>query len=344
MATIVLADAGIKFDGFTLAQRPLGGAETAFISLAESLADRGHDVTIINRCDRIHQNNGVKWRPLSNGFPESADLYIANRGYELLRRIPKASRTVFWIHNPAKYLLKWRYMWRLWKVKPAIVFSGAHHLATYPRWAPSGERVVIPYGIERRFMVEEGMNEVPQKRAIFTSNPLRSLDWLVDLWAEKIHPLSPDAELHIFAGPQTYGSAGDEKAQRMKVILDRAKALRDKGIVLRGPVPKTELIEEMRKGRVMPYRGDVGETFCLALGEAQAMGIPCVVQEVGCVAERIVDGQTGFVANEDDLFAQYTAEILNNDELWAKLHRRALSKQRSWGWPQAAELFEKHFL
>lgn len=341
MAGIVLADDGIKFDGFTLSQRPLGGAETAFISLAEGLAARGHDVTILNHCDKAHENHGVKWRPLTDGFPKTADLYIANRGHKLLVKMPRAKRTVFWIHNPAGYLLKWRYLSRLWKIKPAIVFSGEHHLATYPKWAPCGERVVIPCGIENRFMAAEVGHEVPQKRAIFTSNPLRSLDWLVDLWAEKVHPLSPDAELHVFAGPQTYGSAGDEKALRMKTILDHAETLRAKGVVLRGPVPKTQLLEEMREARVMPYRGDVGETFCLALGEAQAMGVPCVVQEVGCVAERIVDGHTGFVANQDDVFAKRTAEILNDDDLWLKQHLASLEKQRGWGWGQAAEAFER---
>ncbi|HAY47512.1 glycosyltransferase family 4 protein [Thalassospira sp.] len=341
MATIVLADDGIKFDGFTLAERPLGGAETAFISLAEGLAARGHDVTIVNNCDQVHENNGVKWQPLSNGFPATADLYIANRGHRLLDKMPEAKRTIFWIHNPAGYLLKWRYLSRLWKIKPAIVFSGAHHLATYPRWAPCGERIVIPYGIENRFMTADVNDAIRAKRAIFTSNPLRSLDWLVDLWAEKIHPLSPDAELHVFAGPQTYGAAGDEKALRMKAILDHAETLRDKGIVLRGPVPKSQLLDEMREARVMPYRGDVGETFCLALGEAQAMGVPCVVQEVGCVAERIRDGKTGFVANDDDLFAKRTAEILNDDVLWAAQHKASLEQQRSWGWAQAAEAFEK---
>ena len=169
MATIVLADDGIKFDGFTLAERPLGGAETAFISLAEGLAARGHDVTIVNNCDQVHENNGVKWQPLSNGFPATADLYIANRGHRLLDKMPEAKRTIFWIHNPAGYLLKWRYLSRLWKIKPAIVFSGAHHLATYPKWAPCGERIVIPYGIENRFMTADVNDAIRAKRAIFTS-------------------------------------------------------------------------------------------------------------------------------------------------------------------------------
>ncbi|OKH88266.1 glycosyltransferase family 4 protein [Thalassospira sp. TSL5-1] len=339
MAKIVLADDGIAFDAYTLDKQALGGAETAVISLAESMAALGHDVTICNRCEAPHSRNGVNWQPVDQEFPAEVDLYIANRGDKLITKMPHAGRTVFWIHNPAGFLRKWRFLWRLMWVRPAIVFSGAHHLSTMPGWIPCGEKIIVPLGIEDKFLTARVSHEPRVKKAIFASNPLRSLDWLVDVWAERIHPLAPEAELHIFAGPQTYGSTGDRKAQKMKAILDHAQSLAHCGVVLRGPVPKAQLFDEMQQARVMPYRGDVGETFCLALGEAQAMGIPCVIQDVGCVSERIVDGITGFVANDDDVFARKTADILNDDTLWLSLHQAALASQRNWGWKEAAKAF-----
>ena len=50
MARIVMADDGIAFDGRTLEDRPLGGAETSFVEMANALAARGHDVLVCNRC------------------------------------------------------------------------------------------------------------------------------------------------------------------------------------------------------------------------------------------------------------------------------------------------------
>ena len=44
MSKIILVDDGITFDGDTLSKGPLGGAETAFISLAEALANKNHEV------------------------------------------------------------------------------------------------------------------------------------------------------------------------------------------------------------------------------------------------------------------------------------------------------------
>ena len=101
MADIVMADDGIEFDGDSLASGPLGGAETAFVSLANALAAKGHRVRVYNKCNRRIQRNGVEWVPLSSGTPNICDLYIANRSDKLLLLVKNARNAVFWIHNPA---------------------------------------------------------------------------------------------------------------------------------------------------------------------------------------------------------------------------------------------------
>ena len=50
MASVVMADDGVAFDGAMAEAAPLGGAETAFVALAEALAGRGHRVEVRNRC------------------------------------------------------------------------------------------------------------------------------------------------------------------------------------------------------------------------------------------------------------------------------------------------------
>ena len=341
MARIVLADDGIVFDGTTPDTRPLGGVESSVVALAEALAARGHDVRICNKCERAMTHKGVVWSPIGEGLPETADLYIANRGDKLLTAMPKARRMVFWIHNPATYLLKWRYLWKLWRAKPAIVFIGYVHAGTYPRWAPGGARIVIPYGIPEAFRTAEPAHAPPPPRAIFTSNPLRSLDWLLDLWVVRIRPRVPGAELHLFSGPATYGGTGQAKAADMERVLAQARGLADAGVVLREPVRKAALIEELRASRAMLYRGDINETFCLAVGEAQAMGVPAVVQNLGSVTERVIDRQTGVVALDDDTFAAAAVDILSNDDTWRRYHVKALASQRAWGWNDAAKSFEE---
>jgi len=343
MASIVLCDDGIEFDGRTPDERPLGGAESAVVELCNALAARGHEVTAFTNCAQPVEHAGVSWRPIQGmegGFG-TADLYIANRGDRLIPRMPGARRTVFWIHNPAGYILKWRYLRQLWRVKPVVVFIGSYHAATCPKWVPGGGRMVIPYGISETFLGASPLDAAPPPRAIFTSNPLRGLEWILDLWSRGIYACVPGAELHVFSGSKTYGGVGAAKNAEMEAVLDKARAMKGEGVVLRDPVAKEALAAELRASRVMLYRGDENETFCLAVGEAQALGLPAVVGPSGSMPERVVNGATGFVARDERQFTDRARALLTDDGLWRRCHETALRSQGQWTWDDAARSFEQ---
>ena len=338
--SVVMADDGIAFDGRVKDQQPLGGAETAFAELAEALAARGHRVTAFTRCPAPLEWKGVYWTPLASGVPERADIYVANRSWRLIGACPAAACALFWLHNPARYLLKWRYQWRLLRRRPTMVFIGPHHLSTYPAWAAGGRRVVIPYGISAPFL---GASErpAPGPRAVFLSNPQRSLDWLLDLWTGAIRVAVPAAELHIFGGAAVYGALGATQQGRAAPVLERARGLAGDGVVLRGAFGKSALAHELEQARVFLYRGDPGETFCNAAAEPQAMGVPGVVEDIACMAERIRHGETGFVVKGPQDFASAAMRLLTDDALWQEYHRNCLRFQRSWTWADAAAAFER---
>jgi Glycosyl transferases group 1 len=339
MAHVVMADDGIAFDGAMAASEPLGGAETAFVALAEALAGRGHRVEVHNNCRARVRWNGVAWEPLAHGAPPVCDLYIGNRGHRVIGLVRRAGRRLFWLHNPAGYLRKPRNLWRLAWYRPVLVATGAYHATTIPRWLPSGGRRVIPYGVLGVFR-GAAPRPPPAPRAIFTSNPLRGLGWLLDLWVARIAPAVPGAQLHIYAGAATYGAAGSAAAARMERVLARAEALAGCGVRRFAPVGHDALAGVLADARAMLYRGDPGETFCLALAEAQAMGIPAVVGPLGAVAERVIDGVTGRVAAGDEAFAAAAIAVLRDDALWRDWHLAALDKQRGLSWDGVAARFE----
>jgi glycosyltransferase involved in cell wall biosynthesis len=339
MARIAIADDGIVFDGTTPEKGPLGGAESAVIGLAEALAARGHHVSVHNRTPAARTHKGVEWQPLDRGLPERPDLYVANRGDKLIPLAPGARARIFWIHNPASYLLKWRYLSKLAYWRPTIVFSGTSHASTYLRWAP-GPRAISPYGIAETFR-GGSPRPAPPPRAIFTSSPLRSLSWLLDLWVAEIRPRVPGAELHVFSGTATYGAVGVAKAGKMMPVIERASGMGEAGVVLRPPVAKAALAAELAAMRLYLYRGDVGETFCLSAAEAQAMGLPGVVENIACMSERVRDGRTGFVVEGAAAFAEAAVRLLTDDGLWLAQHHNALAEQRGYGWNEAAAAFEQ---
>jgi len=340
MAKIVMVDDGVAFDGATPDCRPMGGAEAAFLALAEGFAINGHDVRVRNQCAALRNRNGVEWAPLASGLPGEADLYIANRGHRLIGLVPRARKRIFWLHNPGAYLRKPRYFVPLARWRPILVISGEYHARTVPWWIPSGGRVVIPYGVADPFR-HATPRDPPRPLAVFTSNPLRGLDWLLDLWERFVHPAVPEAEFHIYAGPSVYRAENGAKAKAMEASLSRAAALSTIGIRAHPPLPRSALITALMSARVMLYRGDEGETFCLSVAEAQALGIPAVVQPLGSLPERVVNGVTGMVTADESKFAASAISLLTDDMLWRRHHQAALACQRGLSWTQVATRFEE---
>jgi glycosyltransferase involved in cell wall biosynthesis len=339
MARVVMADDGIAFDGAMAEIGPLGGAETAFVALAEALAARGHQVEAHTRCRVPAVHKDVLWAPLSPDLPRCCDLYIGNRSHRVIGLVRRTRRRVLWLHNPAFYLKKPRNLWRLARYRPTLVVTGAYHAATVPRWLPCGAPETIPYGVLDRFRTAS-VREPPAPRAIFTSNPLRGLDWLLDLWVERISPAVPQAELHIYAGGAVYGLTGTPRVRQMDEVLARAGALAASGVRHFAPVGRKALAGALSSARVMLYRGDLGETFCLALAEAQAMGVPAIVEPHGSTSERVIDGVTGRVAENEDAFVAAAVAVLRDDELWRRWHLAALERQRGLSWDTVGARFE----
>jgi glycosyltransferase involved in cell wall biosynthesis len=313
---ILMADDHAPHLAATLAQRPLGGVETAFALLAAAFERRGHAV-----------------RQTRGGDSAPADLVIANRVPRLFARLPQQGRRVLWLHNPAQYLRKPRHAWPLLRARPVLVTLGPSHAATLPWWLP-GRRVQIPLAVAPPFDAPVSERAPPPPVAVFTSNPQRGLDWLLRVWADRIAPAVPGAELHLYAGAATYG--GDARlAARIAPVLARAAAT--PGVRLLAPLPRAALREKLLAARCMLYRGDAGETFCLALAEAQAIGLPCVVTPLGAVAERLPDG---VVALDEAAFAAAAIRLLRDDAAWTAQHRAALARGPGLSWDAVAAAFE----
>ena len=314
---IVLANEGPRIEAEAIGQRPLGGVETAVALLARSFARRGHDLALHFEGERA-------------ALPATADLVIATRVPRLFRQLPRGRR-VLWLHNPAGYLRKPRHAWPLLRARPALVTLGRSHAATVPRWLP-GVRLSIPLAVAPPFDTPPAERLPPAPVAVFTSNPLRGLDALARLW-----PRIGLGELHAYSGAATYG-ADPRLAQRAAPILASAGAV--PGVRLLAPLPRPELRTRLTEARCMLYLGDPGETFCLAVAEAQAAGLPCVVMDRGAVAERIEDGLTGLVARSEAEFVEAARALLGDDALWLRMHRAALARGPGPNWTDIAQAFE----
>jgi glycosyltransferase involved in cell wall biosynthesis len=328
---------------------PLAGTQTAFIELAKAFASIGAKVTVLTSSKVVFKSDNLYWGNLDDKLEDiQYDLLIVNISpwlFEKYKHI-QCRKKILWIHNESKYLLfskRYKYLLKYW---PTIVFSGKYHKSTFPWFIPCGKKVIIPYGLSSSLLeiaiYNSNTTYFQNKKVFFTSNPLRSLRWIIDIWVTQIYHQVPDAELHIFSSWKTYGSWGDKIKDKMMKEINYANQYRDMNVFVREPLPKEELFKEMKEGRAMFYRGDKSETFCLAVAEAQALGLPAIVCNLGSMSERVIDGVTGYVVeNNQTEFAKKAILLLTDDDLSLKFRKSAIQYNSVYTWLNVANNFLK---
>ena len=344
-ARVVIADATNRYDGRSLATRPLGGTETSVIQLAEALARRGHEVTCCTNTDGRLIHRGVTWIPLEAGAPRTCDALLAVQHPELLGVVRRPARRALWVvWVPTGFRRPGRLM-RMWWHRPRPVLVSEFQARTYPAWLP-GPRppLVIHFGLPDAVRGRGPLPGAPPPRAIFASNPQRDLRWLIDVWSRAILPRVPSAELHLYGirdYAYHYGEPWQETEARLGQFLpgDLTNAARG-SLRPQAPAPREALWDAMRGARVMLYGGHPTEAFCLSVAEAQALGVPAVVRPVAAMPERVRDGVTGFVADDEETFVRCAVALLTDDALWRRQHEASLSLQQGWSWDEMAAVFD----
>ncbi len=346
MATIAFADDTNRYDGRSLATQPLGGTESSVCYMAAALARRGHAVTCYTNCEAPIEHAGVAWRPLGGPPPVRPDVYVTVQHPRLLGFARAPGRRVIWMMWRPNNLRHYKQIARVWWYRPRPVFISDHQASQYSRvLPPAGRGRVVALGLPPAVRGQGPLGSPLPPRAIFASNPVRHLRWLIDVWARAILPRVPGAELHIYGIRDYAHRYGQEWRTPIDPYLppDLPEAARA-SLKVQPTATREGLWAAMRESRVMLYGGHRSEMFCLSLAEAQALGVPAVIRPVAVLPERVRDGETGFIRADDAGFAEAAVALLSDDALWRRQHARALALQQGLAWDQAAELFERAIL
>ncbi|WP_284694155.1 glycosyltransferase [Rhodoplanes serenus] len=345
MADIVIADTTRRYDGRHLETHPLGGTESSVIRLARELVRRRHAVTVYSNCDAPVEDHGVQWRPIAGARPETCDLYVACQHPRLLRFVRRPRRRAIWVLWQPNHLKHYKQIGRVWWYRPVPVLQSLHQVHIYSPFLPRRDpHILIPLGLPEDVRGQAPLAAPPPRRAIFASNPQRNLKRLVEIWAEKVLPRVPDAVLDVY-GVHEMPADADFWAAWGGSLLPAGQPDHVRASVRMHPTAtRTGLIEAMRGSRVMLYLGHKVEAFCLAVAEAQALGVPAVVAPVAAVPERVLDGITGFHEADPDRFAERAVALLTDDALWRRQHEAALRHQQGISWSEYAGRFEAALL
>jgi glycosyltransferase involved in cell wall biosynthesis len=341
MAHIIFADKTGQYDGRDLERRPLGGTESSVIRCARALALRGHRVEVYSNCAASVLDHGVLWRPLTEPRPDSCDLYIACHQPELLGYVRNPRRRAIWVLWPVSQLRHYKKIWRSWWYRPIPILISLYQARTYSHLLPHRDpQFVLPHGLPDDIRGLPALASTPPPRAIFASNPQRNLRRLVEIWVHDILPKVPNAVLDVYG---VHGIASHEDAWTAwggSLLPEGLPPAVKASIVIHPSQSRTELADAMRHARVMLYLGHKAEAFCLAVAEAQALGVPAVVSSLTVLPERVIDQVTGFVRDSDTQFAEAAIALLTDDALWRRQHEAAIRHQQGIDWSEHAGRLE----
>lgn len=361
MQYVFVDDSPLQYDGYTNLRRAMGGPEKAVGSLASALAERGHEVKVINNTTYAHMADGAYYTPFGDSWaPKAADVVIAMRKPALLGHLRQVKHRLLWVTGAPDYLTA-PVNKPLWEsFNPALIFLSETQRRAY---AGNLKSATIVPGVRAAFWElpivqepdphEEALNPElyaarqavlaampsgpPGPNAIVTSHPQHGLVWLLDLWTSRIHPAMPTARLSIFSASLNKAQRGEDIDRDLAPIYARVKAAAAQNVAIAEPISDDGMAAVFRTARVHLYPGHQQDFACWTLAESQAAGLPAVARPLGGVHERIANGQTGYVVPDADAFANVALQILGDDGVYASLNDEAKQVTRRRTWQAAAE-------
>jgi len=244
-------------------ERGVGGAELAMMSLMETLARRGHEVTVYNDYRFVKDFDGVTYGHRNNFNPmEPRDAIIVYRSPNpLVGTRHGANRVVWWSCD--QYTIG-SFAALAERVDAIVCISDFHRNYFETIYGIAKERVtVIDLGVRKQDYPAKPPERI-LNRLIFMSIPdrgLKELKPIYDLMRAEI----PDLSLTITSDYRLWGV----NANNMQHRLFWAGT---PGVEFLGAVPRKELCRLQMQADMMVYPCTYEELFCLSVAEAQVAG------------------------------------------------------------------------
>ena len=298
----------------------LRGAEAIIINLSKEVSNLGHEVFVFNNCDYEYESKKYSWlniNRLNNLF--EFDVVIANGDCNFFN-FASAKKNILISHSnqPLEQFLRKRQLYSYIKFRPIVWMTSKYQIKKRSPLIKIFGHMHIPWSVDNIFMNTEISNDIKSDQAIFTSRPDRNLKSLIDIWSNLIHPNIKEKKL---------------------IIYGYNKQINHSNIINKNFVPQNDLMNDIKISRVYVIPGHKAETFCLAAEEAKELCIPIVTLGIGCLAERVHHGETGFIAKNKKEFSDYTIQLFNDDKLWMNLRKNLIKIRGENNWFKIANTF-----
>jgi len=317
MKICFLDNSPIPYTANDLNSKYIRGGENVIIHLSKELAKLNNYVEVFNNNSANQIFDNVKWTNINNTNKENVfDYAFTNNDIRLFNKISAKNYIAFShsIQSIEKFIRKGQLLSFL-KYKPKVILLGKYHDNNRNFLLKIFGKINLQWAVDPLFLETEVNESNIENRAIFTSRRDRNLDILIDIWKKKIFP--KNKSIKLFATPSD--------------LIDNKF-----NIYPRNFEDKTLMVKDMLKSKVLLVPGHKGELFCIAAEEARELCIPIITLGIGSLSERVEHGVTGFIAKNNDEFADFTLNIFNDYNLWKELRNNLLKLRGSKKWQNVA--------
>ena len=153
----------------------------------------------------------------------------------------------------------------------------------------------------------------------------------------------PWAELHIYSNIIHKSLLGEAVPEIYDAIVKKVEKNLSYNIKVNAPKVDKLMIEEIKDMRVHLYPSHKFEVSAFSLSETQALGMPAIVRPLGAATEKIYNGKTGFIAENEKLFSEYVIKLLSDLTYFKSVNKESKSLKLGRDWNKVAEEFIQVF-
>ena len=327
---IIIDNSNLSYTGEDINGTIVRGTEASLILLSEQFVKMGINVDYCNSINDEKKVNGVNYFNKDKINKEILyDLAIAISDANEFDRVSSQKKAIFSNSNqPFEKFIRKKQLIPFFKFKPIVITLCDYQYKKRSFITSFYGKKTIPITVDPKFLnIDVDIDYIPKKRVVYNIRSNRNLDRLIKIWCEKIFPVNNEFELYITPN-----------------LIEYTEALKAKNIFLRNIGTRAEMIDELKNYRALTYLGHKSDIFTLTAEEAVKLCLPVITFGTGSLKDRVTHNETGFIAKNEQDFADYTINLLNNDDFYLALKQRMHKKRKDNNWEQIANEWIQYFL
>ena len=329
-SVIVIDNSDLLYTGEDIDGTVVRGTEASLILLSEQFVKMGISVDYCNSTQKKSQVNGVNYFNKNKIIKNKQyDLAIVISDANEFRRVSSVKKAVFSNSNqPIEKFIRKKQLFPFLKYKPTLITLCDYQYKKRSFFTSFYGKQTIPITVDPKFLnIDIDQNFLPEKKVVYNIRSNRNLDRLIKIWCDKIFPFNEDFKLYITPN-----------------LIDYKDFHKKNNIFLRTIGSRSEMIDEMKNYRALTYLGHKSDIFTLTAEEAIKMCLPVITFGIGSLKERVTHNETGFIAKNDQEFADYTIKLLNDDDFYLDLKSKMKNKRKENNWEFIANKWASFFL